>query len=129
MLEEAVARDQTSCGPVLLARLHDFLYVENVNATPARLELGAHAAGQALAVEPDSGEAHLALAHHYFSALHDYPRALAEVDLARRTLPNNAQVYGMAGTIKRSQGRWEEAEHDLDAPSRSIPTTERPTRP
>ena len=115
MLEEAVARDPKFVRAwCLLARLHDFLYVENVDATPARLELGAHAAGQALAVEPDSGEAHLALAHHYFSALHDYPRALAEVDLARRTLPNNAQVYGMAGTIKRSQGRWEEAEHDLE---------------
>jgi tetratricopeptide (TPR) repeat protein len=44
----------------------------------------------------------------------DYDRARAELDLARRTLPNEPQVYFMSATIDRRQGRWSEAVRNFE---------------
>ena len=63
---------------------------------------------------PDLGEAHLAQALVYYHGSRDYTRALEELALARRTLPNGAEVYSLGGAIARRQGRWEEAVKDLE---------------
>ena len=44
----------------------------------------------------------------------DYDRARAELALAQQSLPNNPQVYELAGLMDRSQRRWADAIHNLE---------------
>src|SRR5262249_475643 len=60
-------------------------------------------------LQPDSGEAHLALAAYYYHCYYDYDRARDELGLARRSLPNNARIFQWSGLIDRRQNRWNDA--------------------
>ena len=44
----------------------------------------------------------------------DYDGALAELEIAEKKLPNNAQVFALRGYIQRRQGRWEESTRNLE---------------
>jgi len=114
LLDESVARDphflQAWC---LLSRIHGALFWYGFDRSPARLNL-AHAAVQtALRLQPGVGEAHLALAIYYYYGFLDYGRARNELAIARRTLPNNAEVLEYTGYIGRREGKWEESERNL----------------
>jgi tetratricopeptide (TPR) repeat protein len=65
-------------------------------------------------LRPDSGEVHLALAWHLYSSNSDHDHTRAELALAQQSLPNNPQVYALAGLMDRSQGRWVDATHNLE---------------
>src|SRR5438552_3174554 len=113
LLNKAVARDPTFfLAYCQLAFLHDLIYQEEKDDT--HLALAQSAIDSAFRLRPDSGEAHLALASHLFLGYQDYDRARAELALAQRSLPNNAQVYDLAGSIDRSQNRWADAIHNLE---------------
>ncbi len=62
----------------------------------------------------DAGEAHLARAEHLYRGYLDYDGALAELEIARRTLPNNARVFELTGYIARRQGKFEEGLRNLE---------------
>ena len=114
LLDQAVARDPTFfLAYCRLAEAHDLIYFFGSDHTPARLALANTAIQTALRLRPDSGEAHLALAEHFYRGYRDYERALAELTLARRTLPNDPHVFELTGFINRRQGRWEESTADL----------------
>jgi TolB-like protein/Tfp pilus assembly protein PilF/class 3 adenylate cyclase len=114
LLEQAVARDpgfvEAYCR---LGEAHDRLYVFGLDHTPQRLALAEEAIKTALQLQPDSPEAHLALAGHLYSKL-DYDGARAEIAIVHRTLPNNARAYELSGYIDRRQGRWAESTHNLE---------------
>jgi Flp pilus assembly protein TadD len=76
---------------------------------PARLAQAKANAQKALELAPDLGEAHLAQALVYYRGNRDYVRAREELAIARRVLPNNADVYSVTSWIDRRQGQWEEA--------------------
>src|SRR5262249_2278509 len=57
---------------------------------------------------PDAGEAHVARAEHLYRAYLNYDEALAELEIARRTLPNDPRIFEMKGYILRRQGKREE---------------------
>src|SRR6266550_3438051 len=110
LLNKAVARDPNFfLAYCQLALAHDL-----IGGTPERLALAKSAIDSAFRLRPDSGEAHLALACHLFLGYSDYDRARAELALAQQTLPNNAQVYNLAGSMDRSQRRWADAIHNLE---------------
>src|SRR5206468_9054370 len=44
----------------------------------------------------------------------DYNGALAELEVAHQTLPNDSRVFELKGLIKRRQGRWEESTQNLE---------------
>ena len=44
----------------------------------------------------------------------DYDHARAELALAQRKLPNNAQVFALMGHIDWLQGRWNESVRDYE---------------
>ena len=115
LLNEAVARDssffQAHC---LLAHTHDLLYYFGVDHTPARLALAEAAIEAAFRLRPDSGEAHLTRAENLYRGYLDYDGALADLEIAGHTLPNDPRVFELKGYIKRRQGRWDEATHDLE---------------
>jgi len=68
----------------------------------------------AVGLRPDAGEAHLARAENLYFGYLDYGGALAQLELARRSLPNNFQVLAVQGYIQRRQGRWEESTRNLE---------------
>jgi TolB-like protein/Flp pilus assembly protein TadD len=81
---------------------------------PARREKARTAANEALRLQPDLPEGHLALGFSYYYGNRDYERALAEFEIAKRGLPNEAQAYMAIGAIERRQGRWVESTANLE---------------
>jgi tetratricopeptide (TPR) repeat protein len=108
LLNKAVARD-----PNFLFAYCQLAFAHDLIGDPAHLALAKSAIDSAFRLRPDSGEAHLALAWHLGSSS-DYDRARAELALAQQTLPNNAQVYELAGLMDWSQRRWADAIHNLE---------------
>ena len=115
LLNQAVARDpsflQAYCQ---LAFAHDALYFSEFDHTPARLVLAKDAIDSAFRLKPDSGEAHFAQAVHLYRGYLDYDRALAELEIARQSLPNHARIFQLMGFIQRRHGRWEESTRNLE---------------
>ena len=115
VLNEAVARDpHFLLAWCLLARVRGQIYFIGFDHTGARLESANVAAQTALRLQPDTGEPHLALADYYYHGFRDYERARSELAIARRTLPNNAEVFEYTGYIDRREGHWEEATRNLE---------------
>jgi TolB-like protein/Tfp pilus assembly protein PilF/predicted Ser/Thr protein kinase len=115
LLSEAVAHDasflQAYCQ---LASAHGQLYSLGFDRTFARLELANAAIQAAFRLRPDAGETHLARADNLYRGYLDYGGALAELEVARQTLPNDARVFQLMGFIQRRQGRLDEATQNLE---------------
>ena len=115
LLAEAVARDpQFLLAWCELAKAHDSLYFLGFDHIPSRLSLGEAAVNAALKLKPDSGDAHLARARHLYQGYLAYEPALAELEIARRSLPNNAGVFTLAAYIYRRQGKMEESTREFE---------------
>jgi len=116
LLNQAVARDPSFFKAYcLLAATHDRLYFFGYDHTPARLALAEAAIQGALRLHPDGGEVHLARAGHLYRGFLDYEGALAELEIAAKTLPNDARVFELKGYIQRRQGKQEEAVRSLES--------------
>ena len=81
---------------------------------PARREKARLNADEALRLQPDLPEGHLALGFSYYYGDRDYARALAEFEIAKRDLPNESQAYLAIGAIQRRQGKWTESTANLE---------------
>src|SRR6266481_4264483 len=115
LLNQAVARDpsflQAYCE---LVDAHDLLYFYGLDHTPARLALADAALEAASRIRPDAGDTHVARAQNLYHGYLDYDGALAELEMARRTLPNSPRVFELTGYVKRRQGKLEEAAKNLE---------------
>jgi TolB-like protein/Tfp pilus assembly protein PilF len=116
LLNHALARDpsffQAYCR---LAQAHDSLYSAGYDHTSARLALADEAIEAASRLRPNAGETHLARARNIYQGYRDYNGALAELELARQTLPNDSRVFELTGYIQRRQpGRYEESTRTLE---------------
>jgi TolB-like protein/class 3 adenylate cyclase/Flp pilus assembly protein TadD len=115
LLDEAISRDGNfALAYCLAARANDALYWFNLDNTPTRLAEAKVAAQKALELAPGLGQAHLAQALVYYQGSRDYAHAREELAIARRALPNSAEVYSLSGLIDRRQGRWEDAVKNLE---------------
>jgi TolB-like protein/Flp pilus assembly protein TadD len=81
---------------------------------PARRDKARLAADEALRLQPDLPEGHLALGFSYYYGDRDYEHALAEFEVAKRGLPNEAQAYMAIGAIQRRQAKWAESNANLE---------------
>src|SRR6266436_5687467 len=81
---------------------------------PARREKARLNADESLRLQPNLPEGHLALGFSYYYGDRDYERALAEFEIAKRDLPNEAQAYMAIGAIQRRQGKWTESIGNLE---------------
>lgn len=115
LLNQALANDssffQAHC---LLSHTHDLLYFFGFDRTPARLALAELAIQAAFRLRPDSGEAHLIRAENLYHGYLDYDGALAELEVARQTLPNDPMVFELKGYIERRRGKQKEALKNLE---------------
>ena len=117
LLNQAVAHDPTFFQAYCqLGWVHDQLYHLHLDRTPARLVLADAAIQAAFHLRPDAGEAHLARGEHLYRGFLDYDGALAELEIARQTLPNDARLFELKGYIERRRpgGNQEEALRNLE---------------
>src|SRR5262249_19322737 len=66
------------------------------------------------AATPDTGETHLARASYLYRCLRDYDGALAELEVARPSLPNDPRTFELTGLILRRRGQQEEGVRNLE---------------
>ena len=96
-----------------LAWVHDWNY-HDFDPTPARKKQARAAAVEALRLQPNLPEAHLALGFYYYYCERDYQAALSEFAIAKLSLPNSPEVYMAIGAIERRQGKWKESTTNLE---------------
>src|SRR5204863_1134350 len=116
LLDEAVKRDPSFFDAYCqLAYTHEYLYaVRASDHTPARLALAEAAVQAAARLRPDAAETHLARAQYLYRGLRDYAGALAELEIARRALPNDPRLFQLTGFILRRRGQQEEGLRNLE---------------
>lgn len=77
--------------------------------TDAQLARAKDAAEKAMKLDPDLGEARLAMASVLYYGLQDFEGALQQLEEARQRLPNDGEVLMWMGLVRRRQGRLDEA--------------------
>jgi TolB-like protein len=114
--DEAVRRDPSFFDAYCqLAYAHEYLYGQTgSDHTPARLALAEAAVQAATRLRPDAAETHLARAEYLYYGLRDYPGALAQLEIARRGLPNDPRLFEITGYILRRRGQSEEGLQNLE---------------
>ena len=115
LLNEAISHDplffKAYCQ---LANANDLLYFYGYDHTPARLASAEAAIQSAFRLHPEAGEAHLARAQNLYHGYLDYDAALAELEIARRFLPNDPRVFELQGYIERRRGQWEQSTKNIE---------------
>ena len=115
LLEEAVRRDPKFLRAYcLMCETHLDLYWAGFDHTDERRELARIALEKAEEIQPDAGEVHWQKGLYAYHGFRDYDRALTELELAKRLLPNEARVYVILGAIDRRTARWVEAEANFN---------------
>jgi TolB-like protein/Flp pilus assembly protein TadD len=114
LFEEAIKLDPNfALAFAGLSRVQSWLY-HNSDPVQARREKARLNANEALRLQPDLPEGHLALGYSYYYGDRDYAGALAEFETARRGLPNESQACLAVGAIQRRQGKWAESTANLE---------------
>src|SRR5438067_1992063 len=84
-------------------------FSHTVDPTRERRQKARALAEQALQLQPDLPEAHLAMGFSYYYGDNNYDAAQKEFEIAQRGLPNESEVYLALGAIQRRQGKWAES--------------------
>src|SRR5882757_6285281 len=114
LFEQAIKLDPNfSLAYAGLSMVESWIY-HSFDPLPARRDKARLTADEALRLQPDLPEGHLALGFSYYYGDRDYQRALAEFDIARRGLPNESEAYFAIGAIQRRQGKWAESTANLE---------------
>jgi serine/threonine-protein kinase len=110
LFEQALAADpKFALADAQLAYAHVYMYFTGADRSEARLAAAKTAVDRALALQPDLGEAHLALGIYYYWGRREYAPALEQLRIAREALPNSADVVTITAAVARRQNRWDEA--------------------
>src|SRR6476469_3291319 len=115
LLNQAVQRDpaffEAYCQ---LLYAHALLYSMGYDHTAGRLASTETALQATARLRPDAGETHLARAQYLYFGSRDYAAALAELENARRSLPNDPGIFKLIGFILRRRGQQEEGLRNLE---------------
>lgn len=95
------------------SQAHVVLYWLEIDHTSQRLALADAAIQKAELIQPDSDDVHFARGLYLFQGLRDYDNARRELRLAQRSLPNEANIFSLSGSIDRRQGRWNPSTTEL----------------
>ncbi len=115
LLNHAVQRDPAFFEAYYqLAFVHGRLYSLGFDHTANRLASAEAALQAAIRLRPDAGETHLARASYLYYGPRDYAGSLAELENARRSLPNDPRLSELTGYILRRRGQQEEGLRNLE---------------
>jgi serine/threonine protein kinase/Flp pilus assembly protein TadD len=93
-----------------LARIISVGYGDTLPPTAATREEARRAAETAVALQPDLGEAFLALAQYHNDVLNDYGASEHFLERARQLLPNDSHVTRLLAALVRQRGNWQQSE-------------------
>jgi TolB-like protein/Flp pilus assembly protein TadD len=114
LFEQAISLDRNFAAAYAgLSMVESWLY-HGSDPVPMRREKARVNANEALRLQPDLPEGHLALGYSYYYGDRDYERALSEFEIAKRDLPNEAQAYSAIAAIERRQGKWAESNANFE---------------
>src|SRR3954462_11215825 len=80
-----------------------------VEPLPVRAQKARAAANEALRLEPELPESHLAMGYVHYYVDRDYDAALNELATARGGLPNDPGIFRAMAAIQRRQGKWQDS--------------------
>jgi serine/threonine-protein kinase len=80
-----------------------------IEPVPARAQKARAAADEALRLQPDLPESHLAMGYVHYYIDRDYEAALSELAIARGGLPNDPGIFRAMAAIQRRQGKWQDS--------------------
>jgi TolB-like protein/Flp pilus assembly protein TadD len=109
LYEKAIQLDPNfALAHARLSHLESWMFYA-VEPLPSRAEKARAAAAEAIRLEPDLAESHLAMGFVHYYVEHDYEGALKELAIARSGLPNDPGVFRAMAAIQRRQGKWQES--------------------
>jgi TolB-like protein/Flp pilus assembly protein TadD len=114
LFEQAIKLDPTFAPAFAGLSMVESRIYHSFDPTPGRREKARLNADEALRLQPDLPEGHLALGFSYYYGDRNYERALAEFEIAKRGLPNESEAYFAIGAIQRRQGKWAESNGNLE---------------
>ena len=114
LLEQAIKLDPNFAAAFAALSMVESWAYHSFDPAPSRREKARLNAEEALRLQPDLPEGHLALGFSYYYGDRDYERALSEFETARSGLPNESQTYLAIGSIQRRQGKWAESTANLE---------------
>ncbi|OLD70982.1 MAG: hypothetical protein AUG90_00150 [Verrucomicrobia bacterium 13_1_20CM_4_55_9] len=114
LYERAVQLDPNFALALARSSLLQSWIVHTFDRTSDRREKARALAEQALRLQPDLPEAHLAVGFSYYYGDNNYDAALREFEIAQRGLPNESEAYLAIGAIQRRQGKWTESTVNLE---------------
>ena len=114
LYERAIELDPKFCARHCALLAIGKLDLSHLRTDRERREKARDSGQQALQLQPDLPEAHLALGFSYYYGDNNYDAALKEFEIARRGLPNESEVYLALGAIQRRQGKWAESTANLE---------------
>jgi TolB-like protein/Flp pilus assembly protein TadD len=84
-----------------------------IDLTEENISKAKAAADRVLLLQPELPEGHMALGFYYYLCHKDYDRALNELAMAAKDLPNNSRIPECIGYILARQGNFEESINNL----------------
>jgi tetratricopeptide (TPR) repeat protein len=96
-----------------LSLLHSWRYHTD-DRSLRRMERARATSMEALRIGADLPETHLAMGLLYYWVDRDYEKALGELAIAKRGLPNSADTFLAVGAIERRQGKWQQSTVNLE---------------
>ena len=110
MFEKAVELDPSFAEAyAALSSVHSGMWWVGFDRTERRVAMAKAAVDKALQLQPDLPEAHAALGIFYYWCRMDLDRALRELEIARKSMPNNEQICYGIGLVLRRQGKTEQS--------------------
>jgi serine/threonine protein kinase/tetratricopeptide (TPR) repeat protein len=128
-LQEATARDPNfALAFALLSQVETIFGDEYEPKVAERFEKAKKLAEQALRLDPNLPEAHMAMGRYlwqgqgHFGEI-DLAGAAREYEVALRYLPGDAELYTCLGRVQRQQGKWAEALANVEKAAELDPKT------
>ena len=92
-----------------LSITHSRQYWWGYDRSSERSHKARSAAERAMVLDSSNALARAALGYYYYYIERDFDKALLELESARKSSPNNADILAAIGYIKRRKGEWEES--------------------
>ncbi|MEP6956478.1 MAG: hypothetical protein ABI883_06600, partial [Chthoniobacterales bacterium] len=111
-LREAVSLDSNfALAWALLSYIDSTGYLTiGLQPTAALREEARQAAETALSLQPDLGEARLAVGQYHYACLKEYDTAVRYFEQARRLLPNSSLIPQVLAYVARRRGQWDRSD-------------------
>jgi TolB-like protein/class 3 adenylate cyclase len=110
LLEQAAAQDPKFAGAYwALTEANIQLYRASDPPNPEYRARAERALREGQRLAPEAGETYYAQSRVTYYGYYDFPRALASLEQAAKSLPNNADVTLTRALLYRRFGRWQEA--------------------